>query len=329
MPLLLHEADVRRCLDMPSLIALMRETLAAFSRGECRQPVRSTIALRPGPRFYGVMPAYVPPLAGRRDGLGLKSVTFYPENEARGLPTHLATVLLLDPDTGALEAILDGRLITESRTAAVTAVSVDLLARSDAATLAILGSGVQARSHLEAIVQVRPLSEVRVWSRSAANAERYVREMAGTLAAPLSVAPDVKSAIRGADIVVTVTSAVEPILRGAWLEAGMHVAAVGSSSATMRELDAEAVARCRVWVDSEAAAKVEAGDILLAVSEGLITLGHVIGELGAVAAGAAGRGAADEITLFKSLGLAVEDVATARLVVDRARERGIGTPIEL
>lgn len=329
MPLLLTEADVRRCLDMPSLIALMRETLARFSRRETRQPVRSTIVLQPGNRFYGVMPAHVPPLAGREGGLGLKSVIFYPENDARGLPTHLATILLLDPVTGALEAILDGRLITEQRTAAVSAVSVELLSRPDATTLAILGSGVQARSHLEALAHVRTLREVRVWSRRAANAERFAREMAGTVTAPLRTAPDVPAAIRGADIVVTVTSATEPVLRGAWLEPGMHLCVVGSSSATMREVDAEAVARSRVWVDSEDATDVEAGDILLAVAQGRIARDHVIGELGAVAAGAPGRSAANEITMFKSLGLAVEDVATARLVVERARERRIGADIPL
>jgi len=188
MPLLLTEADVRRCLDVASLVSLMRETLAAFSRRETRQPVRSTIQIQPGSRFYGVMPAYVPPLAGRPGGLGLKSVIFYPENDAKGLPTHLATILLLDPDTGALEALLDGRLITELRTAAVSAVSVDLLARPGAATLAIIGSGVQARSHLDAIAHVRDLREVRVWSRRPPNAERFVREMAGTVRAPLATA---------------------------------------------------------------------------------------------------------------------------------------------
>ncbi len=329
MPLLLTEADVRRCLDTASLVPLMRETLAAFSRRETQQPVRSTILLQPGSRFYGVMPAYVPPLAGRRGGLGLKSVVFYPENDARGLPTHLATVLLLDPDTGALEAILDGRLITELRTAAVSAVSVDLLARPGAATLAIIGSGVQARSHLEALAQVRDLREVRVWSRRPPNAERFAREMAGTVRAPLATAASVAAAVRGADIVVTVTSAVEPVLRGEWLEPGMHLCVVGSSAAAMREVDAEAVARCRVWVDSEEASDVEAGDILLAIAEGRITRDHVIGELGAVAGGAPGRRSTDEITMFKSLGLAVEDVATARLVVDRAKGRGIGTEIAL
>jgi ornithine cyclodeaminase/alanine dehydrogenase-like protein (mu-crystallin family) len=329
MPVLLNEADVRRCLDVASLVPLMRETLAAFSRRETEQPVRSSIEIRPGSRFYGVMPAYVPPLAGQPGALGLKSVAFYPENEATDLPTHLATILLLDPDTGALEAILDGRLITELRTAAVSAVSVDLLARPGAAVLAMLGSGVQARSHLAAIAHVRDLREVRVWSRRATSAERFVREMAGTVPAPLTAAATASDAVRGADLVVTVTSAVEPILRGEWLEPGMHLCVVGSSAATMREVDAEAVVRSRVWVDSQEATDVESGDILFAIAEGRITRDHVIGELGAVAGGAPGRRAADEITMFKSLGLAVEDVATARLVVERARQRGIGTEIAL
>ncbi len=327
MPLLLGEADLRRVLEMRELIPAMRDALARFSRGDVVQPVRHTLVIEPAGGYYSTMPAH---LRDERGGaLGMKSVSFFPDNAGGPLPTHLATVLLLDAATGALVALLDGRLITELRTAAVTAVAVDLLARRGAARLAILGSGVQARSHLEAIALVRPLASVTVWSRTAAHAERFAREAARTAACPVRTAASVREAMRGAEIVVTVTAARDPITDAAWLESGMHLCAVGSSAPDMRELDAATVARCRVFVDSRAAAEVEAGDLLLAMREGAIGPGHVVAELGEVAAGQAGRRSDEEITLFKSLGLAVEDVVTARLAVARARDIGVGTEVTL
>lgn len=324
MPLILSESDVARCLDMASLIPLMRETLGRFSRGECVQPVRTSLRIRPANGFYGVMPAHVPGEADEPGAFGLKSVAFFPGNDDLGRPTHLATVLLLDPRTGDLDAIMDGRLITEMRTAAVSAVSIDLLARTGPATLAILGSGVQARSHLEAIRHVRPLVHVRVWSRRSERALQFVHEMHGRLRCAMSATATVADAVRNASIVVTATSATEPILHGADLEPGMHLAVVGSSSAKMRELDGDAVARCRVWVDSRAGAAVEAGDLILAKNEGHIGDDHVVGELGDVVNGKSKRESDDEITMFKSLGIAVEDIATGRLILERARERSLG-----
>jgi ornithine cyclodeaminase len=328
-PLLLTEADVARCLDMASLIPLMRETLGRFSARQCVQPVRTTMRIRPANGYYAVMPAHVPGSGDDPGAFGLKSVAFFPGNDALGLPTHLAQVLLLDPRTGALLAIMDGRLITEMRTAAVSAVSVELLARPGPATLAILGSGVQARSHLEAIACVRPLTHVRVWSRRHERALEFAHLSHGKVACPVSAVSTVADAVRGADIVVTATSATDPVLTGDALEPGMHLALVGSSSPTMRELDAAALAHCRVWVDSHESARVEAGDILLAIREGRIGEDHVLGELGDLVNGAPGRANPQEITLFKSLGIAVEDVACARLIVTRARERGIGREIAL
>ncbi len=326
MPLLLGEADLRRALAMRDLIPAMREALVRFSRGDVVQPVRHTLKIEPAGGYYSTMPAY---LRDERGGaLGMKSVAFFPSNAGR-LPTHLATVLLLDARTGAPVAILDGRLITELRTAAVTAVSVELLARPGARRLAILGSGVQARSHLEAVALARDLELVRVWSRTPENAVRFVREMAPHAPCRLEVAERVRDAMRGADIVVAVTAARDPITEPGWLEPGMHVAAVGSSSPDMRELDAETVARCRVFVDSRASAEVEAGDLIMARAEGRIGADHVVAELGEVAAGAPGRRSDAEITLFKSLGLAVEDVVAARLAVERARALGIGTEASL
>jgi ornithine cyclodeaminase len=275
------------------------------------------------------MPALIPSLDGRAGALGLKSVSFYPGNQARGIPTHLATILLLDPDTGALEAVMDGRLITEMRTAAVSAVSVQLLAREGPTALAILGSGVQARSHLEALSLVRPLTQVRVWSRRAENARRFVADMAARVSCPMTPVETVADALEGADLVATVSSATEPIVRGDWLRPGMHLCVVGSSSPRMRELDTAAVRKSRVFVDSRQAAMVEAGDILIPIQEGAITPDHVVAELGEVAAGRPGRQSDPEITLFKSLGLGVEDLTSARLCLARAQGLGIGTEIPL
>jgi alanine dehydrogenase len=327
MPLLLTEADLKRALDMKELIPAMRDALVRFSRGDVVQPVRPTLKIEPAGGYYSTMPAY---LKDERGGaLGMKSVTFFPSNAGGPVPTHLATVLLLDPATGSLIALLDGRLITEMRTAAVTAVAVDLLARKEARHLAILGSGVQARSHLHAMSTVRRFETVKVWSRTPAHAARFVREMSGAVACPVETAAAVRDAMRGADVVVAVTAAREPITDAAWLEPGMHLCAVGSSAPDMREMDAETVARCRVFVDSRASAEVEAGDLILAKAGGSAGAGHIVAELGEVASGTPGRRTEREITLFKSLGLAVEDVVTARLAVARARELGIGTEVAL
>jgi ornithine cyclodeaminase len=328
-PLLLTEADVARCLDMRSLIPLMRETLGRFSAGQCVQPVRTSLRIKPVGGFYGVMPAHVPGTNGEPGAFGLKSVCFFPSNDALGLHTHMAQILLLDPANGALAAILDGRLITEMRTAAVSAVSVDILARKGPSVLAILGSGVQARSHLEAIACVRELTHVRVWSRRHEHAAGFASAMRGKVACPISAAPTVADAVKGANVVVTATSATDPVLPGALLEPGMHLAVVGSSSARMRELDAAAVKRCRVWVDSREAAPVEAGDIVIAIKEGAIGPEHVLGELGDLVNGSPGRKNDREITMFKSLGLAVEDIASARLALERARALGVGQALAL
>ena len=327
MPLLLDESEVARCLDMTSLIPLMRDTMARFSRRECVQPVRQSLRIRPANGFYGVMPAHVPGPNGDPGAFGLKSVSFFPSNDALGVPTHLATVLLLDPTTGALVAMMDGRLITEMRTAAVSAVSVDVLARQGPTTLALLGSGVQARSHLEAIRHVRPLRHVRVWSRRRERALQFVRLMHSSVSCAVSAVPSIEEALQGADVVVTATSATDPIVKAAMLAPGMHLAVVGSSSPKMRELDSEAVAKCRLWVDSREAAQVEAGDILIPLREGRIDESHIVGELGDAVDGRSGRRDDQEITMFKSLGLAVEDVATAQQVVRKARELHIGREI--
>ncbi len=322
----LTERDVAALLAYEDLIPLMRRTLAAFSSGGATQPVRTTLsAARHGSRLY-VMPGYLPD-----DGaLAIKVVSAAHGNAARGLPSHLATLLLLDPESGELLAIMDARLITEMRTAAVSAAAADVLARPGARTLALVGSGVQARSHLNAIARVRPVDRVRVWSPSRERCEAFAREQSARRAIAIDAAPSAEVAVRGADMVVTVTSSVEPVVRGAWLEAGTCVLAVGAGRPEARELDGDALRRSRVFVDSRAAAELESGDVLIAQREGAIGAGHVTGEIGEVFAGRLpGRTSADEITLFKSLGQAVEDAATARHVYDRACASGTGATLRL
>ena len=317
-PLVLDEAAVGALLRMGDLIGLMERTLADFSSGRALQPVRTVLPIGGHDARMAVMPGYLP----GADALAVKVVTVAPGNLERGLPSHLATVLLLDPATGALLAILDGRLITEMRTAAVSAAAARALARPGATVLALLGSGVQAQSHLEAMMLVRPIERVRVWSPSSERREAFAREASRTSGIAVEAAGSPERAVRGAGMVVTATSSRAPVLEGRWLEPGAHVTGVGACRADQREMDAETVKRASVWVDSLAAARVEAGDLLLAERDGVRWDEHVRGEIGAVFEGTlAGRNGDDEITLFKSLGLAVEDAASARHVWRLALER--------
>jgi alanine dehydrogenase len=290
----LDEAAVQHVLAMDEVITAMETALAAFSQGQVVQPIRTIVPVADHHGFLGVMPAY----AG---ALGVKLVAFYPQNVE--LPTHLATILLFRPETGELLATMDGRLITEMRTAAASAVATRLLARPEAAVLAILGSGVQAHSHLEALRLVRTFRDVRVWSPRHAEAFALAHQVraVGTAA----------EAVRGADVIVVATSATTPVLEGAWLAPGAHINAVGATRPEWRELDDATLQRARLYVDSRAAAVVESGDVIAA--------GQVFAEIGEVVAGLQpGRTSPDEITLFKSVGIAVEDVATANLVYRKA-----------
>ncbi len=326
MALLLTESHVRELLTMRELVPLMERTLATFSAGGAVQPVRTVVPVRDHGGFLGVMPAYVT----AQGALGLKAVLVYPGNSARGLPTHLATILLLEAETGSLLAVMDGRLVTEMRTGAVSAAATARLARPDARVLALLGSGVQAWSHLEALREVRTPGEVRVWSRTRAHAERFSTEARARFGVAVTAKASPAEAVRGADVICTVTASETPVLEGKWLAPGVHINAVGAARPEWRELDTEAVVASRLFVDSRAAAVVEAGDIVGPMREGAMTEGHIQAEIGEVFAGTRpGRTAAREITLFKSLGLAVEDVAAARFVYDRAVARKIGTELPL
>jgi ornithine cyclodeaminase/alanine dehydrogenase-like protein (mu-crystallin family) len=287
----LDEQAVRERLRMPDLIPAMERALIDFSAGKVTQPVRSVIAIDPPGGFLGVMPAF-------SEGLGLKVVTFYPSNAERGLPTHMATIFLLDPLTGAPLVVMDGRLITEMRTAAVSAVATKLLASPQAKILAILGSGVQAQSHVEALRLVRKFEEIRVWSPTKAHAERFANEI-GATSMPL------EEAVCDADVVVTATSSKTPVLRGAWLKTGCHVNTVGACRPDWRELDDEAM-RNVIFVDSREGAMKESGDIVLSGAQ-------IYAELGEALSGNFSS-RAEETTVFKSLGMAVEDIVTALLV---------------
>ena len=325
MPVLLSEQDVRQVLPMHDLIDAMAQTLRQFSSGDVVQPLRSVAELGGQRAFFGVMPAFIADPAS----LGTKVVTVFPGNAAAGLPTHLATILLLDPATGELLAIVDGRFITEARTAAVSAVSVRLLARRGRSTLAIIGSGVQARSHLEAIGLVSSLSAVRVWSPTAAHCRAFAREMQPRCTAPIAVAASAREAVEGADCVVLATASHDIVVHRDWIRSGAHVCAVGACRPDQREMDSALVAGARLFVDSRIAALAEAGDVMIPMSEGAFDAAHIAAELGEVAAGKApGRRSDAEITIFKSVGLALYDLYVANVFVAEAQRAGRGTALE-
>ena len=319
--LVLSEADVRAVLPMRDLIDTMHAALVEFSAGRVRQPLRTVLEVGARKNFFGVMPAYVEGTGA----LGTKLVTVFHDNAAVGLPSHLAVIALLDSTTGQMLALLDGRYITEARTAAVSAVSARLLARPGARTLAIIGSGVQARSHLEALGQVCALTEVRVSSPNSAKREAFVRDMQPHTSATIRALASAREAVAGADLIALVSSSREPVVHGDWVADGAHICAVGACRPDQREMDTDLVRRSRLFVDSTVGALAEAGDIVLPIREGAIDGTHIAGELGALAAGSVrGRESNRQITVFKSLGMAVEDVAAAHLAFTRATERGLG-----
>ncbi len=307
-PQIFEEAAVRARLRMPQLIEAMERALVEFSSRKVRQPVRTVLPFGAADSFFGVMPAYVPSLPA----LGAKLVTVCPANSAEGIETHQATIVMLDPVTGVPLAFVDARYITEVRTAAVSAVSARQLARAEARVLAIIGSGVQARSHVEALRLVRDLREIRAWSP---NVERLRTFAAETGSRAMESA---EAAVRDADIVVTATSSSVPVIRDEWVADGTHVIAVGACVPSQRELDPTLVARARLVVDSRAAALQESGDVVMGIAEGRWTADRIIAaELGELPLRANDR----EITVFKSVGLAVEDIFAAHLVLAGAPER--------
>ena len=296
MVMYLGEERVGDLLRWDALIPTMEAALAGFSLGRVLQPVRNMLTIEEGKRYLGIMPAVA------EDAMGAKLVSFYPGNAGTGVPTHLAMILLFRPDTGEPLAVMDARLITEMRTAAVSAAATKHLAAPDSRILALLGSGVQAHAHLQALSRVRCFEEVRVWSRTAEHAERFAKQHHVK-------AMTAEDAVRGADVIVTATNAMEPVLKGAWLKPGAHVNAVGSSRPAWRELDDDAMANT-LLVDSREAVLKETGDVILSKAT-------IYAEIGEIFAG--GKKAPESATtIFKSVGIAIEDIATAKLVYDAA-----------
>src|SRR5689334_4281427 len=334
--LVLSHRDILAALRPQACAEAMAAVLAGHARGETFMPLRSVMMPPDAPGFMGLMPGWSRGPDPSQDGpaaFALKAVCIMPGNPARGLDAHQGLVTLFDGETGVPTAILDASAITAVRTAAVTAVATGVLARPDAATLAVLGAGTQARAHLRALAGVRAFERVRVYAPTTAHAEDVAAEAstAGLAGVSVTVAASAQEALRDADVVVTVTNAREPVLRREWLKPGAHLNAVGASSPQNREIDTATVAASALFCDSRESLQNEAGEFRLAVTEGLITgVEHVRAELGEVLAGtAAGRRDAGELTMFRSLGLAIEDLAAAQCAVATATEQGIGTEVEL
>ena len=365
--LILSHDDVHKALTPEECADAMASVLAAHARGEAFMPLRSIMAPPGAAGFMGLMPGWrganapvgepspaaqaqaqaeaeaetgakpeadehaltEPPLPDKAV-FALKAICLIPGNPARGLDAHQGIVTLFDGETGVPTAILDASAVTEIRTAAVTAVATRELARKDARALAILGAGVQARSHLKALLKVRPFDHVRIYAPTEEHAQAVVDEAPGT-DAELSVAPSAELAVSGADVVVVATSSREPVMSREWLSIGAHVNAVGASTPTAREIDVQTVADSVLFCDSRESLRNEAGEFLLAITQGAIPgEEHVRAELGEVLAGLKpGRSDDTELTLFRSLGLAVEDLAAAEHAVAVARSHGIGTEVDL
>lgn len=324
--LLLSETQVQSLVDIDELIAALEQAHMQYSTARAVMPLRLVVPL---PAIQGritSMPGY---LSDDR-ALGMKVVTYFQNNPKHGLPAILATVMLFSAASGKMIAAMDGSYITAIRTACASAMATKVLANPQTRVMAILGAGVQARAHIRAIARVRGLEKIKIHSPSGASAAAVKKELGPEVDAAIEVANSAEQAVRESDLVVTVTTAKEPILRREWLKAGAHINAVGSHRPDFREIDGATLARAKIVVDSREAIMAECGDILLAIEEGSITQDPIHGEIGEVLAGSkAGRTGTAEITLYKSVGIAIQDVATANLVYAKALQRGIGTSVEI
>jgi ornithine cyclodeaminase/alanine dehydrogenase-like protein (mu-crystallin family) len=321
--LLLSHDEVVALLPMEECIRLMRDALVSLAEGRVHQPLRTIVRPAGAAGVMGLMPAYA---SGAQAAFGLKAICIFPGNAARGKDSHQGAVLLFDAESGELLAVVNASAVTAVRTAAVSAVATQALAREDACELAVVGAGVQARTHVEAISHVRPLKRCRVASRSFEHARSLAEELRGRCVFPVEAVEAIEDALHGADLIVTATNSAEAVVRREWVSAGAHLNAVGACTPHTRELDAATVAASSLFVDSVESTVNEAGDYLLALKEGAIGPEHIRAELGEVLKGVRpGRTSAGEITLFKSLGLAVEDLAVAAYLYNKARETGAGT----
>ena len=322
----LSHREVEELLPMEECIGVMSEVLSALARNEAYNPLRSVVRPPDSGHFLGLMPAY---RGGGNPAYALKEVCIFPDNPKRGLDAHQGSVLLHSAETGELMAVMNGSAITAIRTAAVSGLATKVLACDDATEVAIVGTGVQGRSHLEAMAAVGGFERMRVASRNPDNAKAFVKEHAGKVPFTLTAFPDVRSAVQGADVIVTATNAREPVIHRDWVKPGAHINAVGSSIPTTREIDTATMVASTWFVDRRESTLNESGDYLFAAKEGAIGPEHIRAELGELLIGEQlGREFPEEITLFKSLGIAVEDLASAQFLYKRAVETGAGTRIE-
>jgi ornithine cyclodeaminase/alanine dehydrogenase-like protein (mu-crystallin family) len=330
MPLVyLGRREVEELLPMGECIEVMAEIFGALARGETLQPLRSVVRLESCPGFLGLMPGQIGGASDQTPIAGIKVLSIFPGNRAVGRESHQGAVLLFETASGCPLAYLDASAVTAIRTAAVSGLATRLLAGEEAGDLAILGAGTQARTHLAALAAVRPLRRVRVWSRKPESARAFAAAESARHGLAVEPAASVLQAVEGADLICTTTAAAEPILAGEWIAAGAHVNAVGACFAAARELDTAAVVRARLFVDSRESAVNESGDFLIPRREGAIGDTHIQGELGELVLGRVpGRRSPDEVTLFKSLGLAVEDLAASHHVYRKAMARGSGIVLE-
>ena len=325
--LILDSAQIRELLPMRDCIELMADALAALARDEIFQPLRTIIRPPHARGLLGLMSAY---RTGEQGAFGLKAITVFPENPAQGKDAHQGAVMLFSRDTGELLALMNASEITAIRTAAVSAVATRLLAREDADTLAIIGAGVQARTHLKALALVRPIKDARVVARNFEHAVELVHEMRQQLTFPIKAVTTNEEAVRDADLIVTATSSLEPVINKDWIAAGAHINAIGTHSPDSREIDSGTMGAARIFVDRRESALNESGDYLLAAKEGVVTPDEILGEIGELLIGSkSGRTSATDITLFKSLGLAIEDVACADYLYKKAFSGNVGTWINL
>lgn len=324
--LVVDQAAIRRLLPMHECMDVMAEALAALARGEATLPLRPIMWLPGNVGALALMPSHLANL----EAMGVKVISVFPGNHGTPFDSHQGAVLLFDTTHGRLLAIMDATEITAIRTAAVSGVATRLLARPDAHALAILGAGVQARTHLAAMIVARPVTSVRVWSRDGERARMFAEREARRHGIAVSAAATVREAVAGADIICTTTAATEPVLLGEWVAPGTHINAAGASVPSARELDTAAVVRARLYVDRRESTLHEAGDFLIPKAEGAITDAHIVGEIGELLLHTVrGRGSAEEVTLFKSLGLAVEDLAAADHIYKKAVAAGAGVSVEL
>jgi ornithine cyclodeaminase/alanine dehydrogenase-like protein (mu-crystallin family) len=324
--LVLNNRLIRELLPMTECIELMADALAALARGEVYQPLRTIVRPPEATGLLGLMTGY---RAGEQGAFGLKAICVFPENPAKGKDAHQGAVMLFSRETGELLALMNASEITAIRTAAVSAVATRLLARDDAHQLAIIGAGVQARTHLVALAAVRSIKHARVACRNIEHAQQLAREMQPGLSFTIEPVRTNEEAVRDADLIVTATSSLEPVINRDWISPGAHVNAIGTHSPNSREVDGATMAAARIFVDRRESALNESGDYLLAAKEGLVNPESIAGEIGELLTGTkSGRTSPTEITLFKSLGLAIEDVVSANYLYNKAKEQNAGTWVD-